>query len=180
MRILYITPFFNLPPTDGASLRSVRLFEQLKKSNKVHVLTYDNGQQIDKYDDKLEITYFHSSFRNAAKKTYYRRLFSKSLPGLASHDKRSIAEDINSLISKNGDYDLYYFCTQLIGQSIFWSNINGPSVLDLYDIYTNYSKSKYINISYFRPHFWLFLAESIIHLIARACFLLGETSTGTW
>ena len=161
MKILYITPFFNLPPTDGASLRSVRLFEQLRKSNKVHVLTYDNGQQIDKYYNKLDITYFHSSFRNTAKKTYFRRLFSKSLPGLASHDKRLIAEDINALILKNGDYDLYYFCTQLIGQSIFLSTINGPCVIDLYDIYTNYSKSRYINISYFRPHFWLLLAESI-------------------
>ena len=161
MKILYITPFFNLPPTDGASLRSVRLFEQLKKSNKVHVLTYDTGQQIDKYNNELEITYFHSSFRATAKKKYFRRLFSKSLPGLASHDKSSIAKDINLLILKNGDYDLYYFCTQLIGQSIFLSNVIGPSLIDLYDIYTNYSKSKYINISYFRPHYWLLLAESI-------------------
>ena len=80
MKILYITPFFNLPLTDGASLRSVRLFEQLRKSNKVHVLTYDNGQQIDKYYNKLDITYFHSSFRNTAKKTYFRRLFLNLFP----------------------------------------------------------------------------------------------------
>jgi len=161
VNILYITPFFNLPPTDGASLRSVRIFEQLKKNNKVHVLTYDTGQQIDKYYDEIEITYFNSSFRTNAKKNYFSRLFSQSLPGLASHDKITIAEDINSLIEKNGDYDLYYYCTQLIGQSIFWSNAIAPSVIDLYDIYTNYSKSKYSKLSLFRPYFWLFFVESI-------------------
>ena len=161
MKILYITPFFNLPPTDGATLRSVRVFEQLKKNNTVHVLTYDRGQEVDSYYDEIEITYFHSSFRNTAKKKYFSRLFSKSLPGLASHDRNAIAEDINSLIDKNGGYDLYYYCTQLIGQSIFWSNATAPTIIDIYDIYTNYSKSKYKNLSLFKPYFWLLLVESI-------------------
>ena len=100
---MYITPFFNLPPTDGATLRSVRVFEQLKKNNKVHVLTYDRGQEVDSYYDEIEITYFHSSFRNTAKKKYFSRLFSKSLPGLASHDRNAIAEDISSLVLANCD-----------------------------------------------------------------------------
>ena len=41
-RILYITPFFNYPPKDGASFRTVHLFEKLNEKHDVHLLTYNN------------------------------------------------------------------------------------------------------------------------------------------
>ena len=40
--ILYITPFFNYPPTDGASLRTVNLFEKLMEKHHVELLSYNN------------------------------------------------------------------------------------------------------------------------------------------
>ena len=56
-KFLYITPFFKYPPTDGASLRSVNLFEILCEQYDVELLTYD-------YDGILK---FKESMKNNLK-----------------------------------------------------------------------------------------------------------------
>lgn len=163
-KILYITPFFNYPPRDGASLRSVRLFESLIKKNTVDVLTYKNdsvnSKVLEKYSQST-FYFFNSSHRKVNSLSFLNRLFSKELPGFASHDPQSIANDIDQLINKNGHYDVIYFATQLMGQSKIWMRSNTHSIIDLYDIYYSYSESKLKGLKFYQPFYWLFLLESI-------------------
>jgi len=163
-RILYITPFFNYPPRDGASLRSVRLFECLIKQNDVDILTYNNKSISIELLERFSQSTFHffkSSFEAPKKLSFLQRLFSKSLPGFASHASKSIANDIDKIILKNGHYDIIYFSTQLMGQAKLHLNSRIYSIIDLYDIYTAYSISKYKNLELYRLHYWLFRIEAI-------------------
>ena len=163
IKILYITPFFNYPPRDGASLRSIRLFEKLYETNCIDVFTYNNDSINSKVLEKFtncNFYFFSSNHEKPKPLTFFNRLFSKKLPGFSSHDPQSIAKDINELISENGGYDIYYFATQLMGQAFIFKKQPGTFVIDLYDVYTTYSQSKKEGISFLRSFYWLFFIEA--------------------
>lgn len=158
-KILYITPFFKYPPTDGASLRSIYLFEKLREEHDVELLTYayDGILKFKKSErNNLKIHFLTSNFETSKSLSFFQRLFSKTLPGFASHNPISISNNINLLVEENKGYDYYYFATQLMGQSVLIKKQKGIHILDLYDVYTTYSKNKYSKIPFWRPYYWLF------------------------
>jgi len=162
-KFLYITPFFKYPPTDGASLRSVNLFEILCEQYDVELLTYDYDGILkfkESMKNNLKIHFLTSKFETSKSLSFFQRLFSKKLPGFASHNPISISKDINSLVEENKGYDYYYFATQLMGQSVLIKKQKGIHIIDLYDVYTTYSKNKYSKIPFWRPYYWLFRLEA--------------------
>lgn len=163
-RILYITPFFNYPPKDGASLRTVRLFEKLNEKHDVHLLTYNN-ESLNIYKNEIckkgTIHTFTSSFTTNKKLTFIQRLFSSSLPGFASHTSSCISNDIEQVTSELGNIDIYYFATQLMGQAILNKKWPGVYVLDLYDIYTAQCAGKFLDVPFWKPYHWLFRIEAL-------------------
>ena len=69
-KILYISPFFNYPPKDGASLRTVHLFEKLNEKHDVHLLTYNN-ESLNIYKNEIckkEVIHTFTSFFTTNKK----------------------------------------------------------------------------------------------------------------
>ncbi len=149
---------------DGASLRSVKLFEALYQNFSVDVITYKNNQNFDfvkRCFPKSKFYFFSNTSQQKGKLTYFGRLMSKQLPGFASHDPKSIANDIDDLIIENGHYDIIYFATQLMGQAKIWMKSTEYSIIDLYDIYSTYSESKWTGLKLYQPFYWLFLLESI-------------------
>jgi len=164
-RILYITPFFNYPPRDGASLRTVHLFEKLNEKHDVHLLTYYN-EGLDNYKNQIykkkKIHYFNSFFTVNKKMTFIQRFFSSSLPGFASHNIKSISNDIEQVALKLGHFDIYYFATQLMGQVILNNRkISGIYVIDLYDLYIKHREGKILEAPFWRPFHWLFRLEAL-------------------
>ena len=162
-KILYITPFFNYPPTDGASLRSITIFEKLSEKYDVDLLTY-NYKTLSKYmyktENKDKIHILSSEFQKAESYSFIRRLYSKTLPGFSSHNPITISNDIDALVTENGEYDFYFFATQLVGQAILHKKFHGIHVIDLYDVYTTYTSAKYSILSFWQPFYWLYLIEA--------------------
>ena len=82
-RILYITPFFNFPPRDGASLRTVKLFEKLNEKHDVELLTY-NIKGLEYYNNqsngKYKIHKLTSIHKKNIKLSFFQRLISSELP----------------------------------------------------------------------------------------------------
>lgn len=113
-----------------------------------------------KLNKSLKIHILNSKYETNKSLSFFQRLFSKSLPGFASHNLISISKDINSLVEENKGYDYYYFATQLMGQSILIKKHKGIHIIDLYDVYTTYSKNKYSKIQFWRPYYWLFRLEA--------------------
>jgi len=163
-RILYITPFFNFPPRDGASLRAVNLFEKLSEKHDVELLTYNN-KGLEYYNNqsngKFKIHKLTSIHKKNIKLSFFQRLISSELPGFASHDINCIADDFEKLILESGTYDIYYFATQLMGQAVLKKKWPGIYAIDLYDIYSTYTKGKYLNVPFWRPFHWLFRIEAL-------------------
>ena len=163
---------------DGASLRSVKLFECLIKQNTVDVLTYNNSitSELLKQYQNSTFYFFNSSHRKPKSLSFIRRLFSKQLPGFASHNPQSIASDIDQIIKRNGEYDIIYFATQLMGQAKIWMKSKGHFVIDLYDIYSSYTESKMKGLKLFQPFYWIFLIESIrVKLFEKKIINLFDT-----
>ena len=163
-RILYITPFFNYPPKDGASLRTVHLFEKLNEKHDVHLLTYNN-ESLNIYKNEIckkgTIHTFTSFFTTNKKLTFIQRLFSSSLPGFASHNINCISNDIEQVTSELGNIDIFYFATQLMGQVILNNRkLSGIYVIDLYDIY-NTHRVEESEVPFWRPFHWLFRIEAL-------------------
>ena len=163
-RILYITPFFNYPPKDGASLRTVHLFEKLNEKHDVHLLTYNN-ESLNIYKNEIckkgTIHTFTSFFTTNKKLTFIQRLFSSSLPGFASHNINCISNDIEQVTSELGNIDIFYFATQLMGQVILNNRkLSGIYVIDLYDIYNTHRVEK-SEVPFWRPFHWLFRIEAL-------------------
>ena len=104
-KILYITPFFNYPPRDGASHRSVIFFEKLYEKHDVVVLTYPH-KSLEFYSNqskgKYKIHKLTSIHKENIKLSFFKRLFSSELPGFASHDINCILESIDKLILEYG------------------------------------------------------------------------------
>ena len=125
-KILYITPFFNFPPKDGASYRSVYLFEKLCEKHDVVLLTYPN-KGLESYSGQIngKIRIHEMPFKRKSNHSFFQRLISTELPGFATHDINTISENIDNLILEYGQFDIHYFATQLMGQivlkKIFWS-----------------------------------------------------------
>ena len=49
-----------------------------------------------------------------------------------------------------------------MGQAFIFKKQPGTFVIDLYDVYTTYSRSKKEGISFFRPFYWLFFIIMIL------------------
>ncbi len=164
-KILYISPFFNYPPKDGASLRTVHLFEKLNEKHDVHLLTYNN-ESLNIYKNEIckkgTIHTFTSFFTTNKKLTFIQRLFSSSLPGFASHNINCISNDIEQVTSELGNIDIFYFATQLMGQVILNNRkLSGIYVIDLYDIYNTHRVGKISAVPFWRPFHWLFRLEAL-------------------
>ena len=130
----------------------------------IDVMTYKNesmDKDVFKLFPKSNFYFFSSNFQAPKPITFLKRLISPTLPGFSSHSARLIANDIDNLISKKTNYDTIYFATQLMGQAKLHLNSKIYSIIDLYDIYTTYSISKYKNLGFYRPYYWLFLIEAI-------------------
>ena len=148
---------------DGASLRSVKLFESLYKSYSIDVITYKKNQNfnyVKKCFPKTKFYFFSKIINQNKKSSYFGRLFSKKLPGFLSHDPELIAKDIDRIILKNKTYTILYYATQLMGQARLYSKDQTHSIIDLYEVYSVYSKSKVSNLSFYQPYFWIFLIEA--------------------
>lgn len=131
---------------------------------KIDVITYKNDsikKDVFNLFSKSNFYYFSSNFKGPQSITFLKRLISPTLPGFSSHNARSIANDIDNLISRKRNYDFIYFATQLMGQAKFYLNSKIYSIIDLYDIYTTYSISKYKELHFYRFHYWLFRIEAI-------------------
>ncbi len=163
-KLLYITPFFNYPPQDGASLRAYNILKQLNNYYNIHLLTY----RIDNYEPlitwasskKIEIHFFSTLPDYNRKSSFFQRLVSNELPGFGSHKIKEIKNDINDVIRLKGNFNLIYFATQLMGQAALLEHWNAKLVIDLYDVYNTYHKEKVKETPFWKPHFWLFLIET--------------------
>jgi len=163
-KILYITPFFNYPPRDGASHRSVNFFEKLYEKHDVVVLTYPH-KSLEFYSDqskgKYKIHKLTSIHKENIKLSFFKRLFSSELPGFASHDINCILESIDKLILEYGKFDIYYFATQLMGQIVLKKKWPGVYVIDLYDVYATHREGKILDVPIWKPFHWLFRIEAL-------------------
>ena len=163
-KILYITPFFNYPPRDGASHRSVKFFEKLYEKHDVVVLTYPH-KSLEFYSNqskgKYKIHKLPSIHKENIKLSFFKRLFSSELPGFASHDINCILESIDKLILEYGKFDIYYFATQLMGQIVLKKKWPGVYVIDLYDVYATHREGKILDVPIWRPFHWLFHIEAL-------------------
>jgi len=163
-KILYITPFFNFPPKDGASYRSINFFEKLCEKHDVVLLTYPN-KSLEFYSNQIKDK---SKIHELPLKTginkidsFFHRLTSNELPGFASHDANSICENIEKLISAYGNFDIYYFATQLMGQAVINKKYPGVNIIDLYDIYIEHRLGKISEVPIWKPFHWLFRLEAM-------------------
>ena len=149
---------------DGASLRTVKLFEALYDEFDIDVITYKNkslNNEVFHYFRKTNFYFFSSNFESPKPVSFLNRLIASTLPGFSSHNPKSIANDINRILDKNGHYSILYFATQLMGQAKLHLNSEIYSILDLYDIYSTYTKTKMKGVHFFRPYYWLFAIEAI-------------------
>ena len=163
-KILYITPFFNFPPKDGASYRSIYFFEKLSQRHDVVLLTYPNESlefYLNQNDCKPKIHELSEKSGSNKILSFFQRLFSSELPGFASHDINSISENIEKVILEYGKFDVYYFATQLMGQAILKKKLNGIKVIDLYDLYVEHRQGKKSDVPMWKPYYWLFLLEAM-------------------
>ena len=87
-------------------------------------------------------------------------MISAELPGFASHDINSISESIDNLILEYGQFDIYYFATQLMGQTILKKKYPGVNIIDLYDIYVEHRLGKISDVPIWKPFHWLFRLEA--------------------
>jgi len=162
-KILYITPFFNYPPTDGASLRSINILTKLSEVNDVEVLTY-KYKNLDNFKNNIgsniKIHLISSNFDTGRSLSFIKRLFSIRLPGFSAHDPINISNDIDKLVLKEGGYDFFYFATQLVGQAVLVKKQAGIYLIDLYDIFTDYTKNKFSKVKIWKPYYWLFFIEA--------------------
>jgi len=127
-------------------------------------MTYNNKSldlYIDKIGNKNKIHKITSYQRMNNNISFFQRLFSSDLPGFASHDIDRIVRDIDKLVLKCGDFDIYYFATQLMGQAIIKKKWPGILILDIYDIYTTYNHGKILDIPIWKPFHWLFRLETM-------------------
>ena len=130
----------------------------------IDVMTYQNesiDREVLNLFSKSNFYFFSSNFEAPKQITFFQRLISPTLPGFSSHRASSIANDIDKLISKKTNYDIIYFATQLMGQAKLHLKSKIYSIIDLYDIYTTYSISKYKKLGFYRLHYWLFRIEAI-------------------
>ena len=163
-KILYITPFFNYPPKDGASYRSIYFFEKLREKHDVVLLTYPNESlefYLNQNNGEPKIHKLPKKSGSNKILSFFQRLFSYELPGFASHDINSISENIEKLILKYGKFDVYYFATQLMGQAILKKKLNGIKVIDLYDLYVEHRQGKQSDVPLWKPYHWLFRLEAM-------------------
>ena len=162
-KILYITPFFNYPPTDGASLRSINILTKLSEVNDVEVLTY-KYKNLDNFKNNIgsniKIHLISSNFDTGRSLCFIKRLFSIRLRGFSAHDAINISNDIDKLVLKEGGYDFFYFATQLVGQAVLVKKQAGIYLIDLYDIFTDYTKNKFSKVKIWKPYYWLFFIEA--------------------
>ena len=162
-KILYITPFFNFPPKDGASYRSVYLFEKLCEKHDVVLLTYPN-KGLEPYPGQIngKIRIHELPFKRKSNKihSFFKRLISAELPGFATHDINTISENIDNLILEYGQFDIHYFATQLMGQIVLKKKYPGLNIIDLYDIYVEHRVGKISDVPIWKPFHWLFRLEA--------------------
>lgn len=134
------------------------------EKHQVDIITYKsnviNDDVLNRFN-KSQFFFFKSHHETPKHLTYFNRLISKTLPGFSSHKPHLIAKDIDDLSNNFGKYDIYYFATQLMGQSKLFMKTSGSSIIDLYDVYSTYSKSKLKDMKFYRPFYWLFLIEAI-------------------
>ena len=163
-KILYITPFFNFPPKDGASCRSVYLFEKLCEKHDVVLLTYPN-KGLESYSGQIngKIRIHEMPFKRKSNKihSFFQRLISTELPGFATHDINTISENIDNLILEYGQFDIHYFATQLMGQIVLKKKYSGVNIIDLYDIYVEHRKGKFSDVPIWKPFHWLLRLEAL-------------------
>lgn len=163
-RLLYVAPFFNVPPTSGAELRAVRLAEQLAVDWKITVLipSRDSQLEVERWAEKrgIQVVWMECKWR-AHKKSDFPRIFAARPPGFSALSPECIMDAITDVSKKHGPFTLVYLATQLIGQVLLKRNWVETVILDLYDLYTPLARQKVKETHIFSPYHWLFLLEAI-------------------
>jgi glycosyltransferase involved in cell wall biosynthesis len=163
-RILYIAPFFNVPPTDGASHRAINLLKELAKFYQTTLLTYraneNNELRIWCQDHAIQTCWLRAKATYGGKSSFIGRLLATAPPGFSTHNAVGIAHDINELWQTEGPFDIIYFATQLMGQVLLQKQWRAKTIVDLYDVYTPIAFRKLNSVSWKQPYYWLFRLEA--------------------
>ena len=153
-----MTPFFNFPPMDGGSVRSINIFNELNKKNDLFLLTYP-CKNLSKFISPNRITFVDSRVNKPKRKNIITRFISTSAPGFSSHNPLSIESSITNLIKKNGEFDIIYFSTQLMAQVLLYKNWNSLIFIDFFDIYSSVIERKIMLTKKTSPYNLIFYKE---------------------
>lgn len=160
-RLLYIAPFFSIPATDGGSQRATNLLLQLALGCDVTLLTYQ--QEVTGLADwcrkyGVELAWLPKPI-SRQERSMIGRICSRYPPGFVTYHSDAIAQMVDKL-QQHVNYDMLYFATQLVGQTLLKKRWDTYTILDLYDIYAPIAHEKACEVSRIQPYHWLFRLEA--------------------
>lgn len=162
--LLYVAPFFEIPPTTGAAARAVHLLEQLTSEFHITLLIYrpHNVGSLQRWCSHREIRlrFIKQQATYGQKLSFFQRLFAERPPGFATHDPIGMSQDIDRLWEADGPFDAIFYATQLTAQCLLHRDRSTSHIVDLYDVYGNVVGAKHREISRLRPYHWLFRLEA--------------------
>lgn len=164
-RLLYVAPFCHIPPMHGASQRSINLLLALTHKFSVTLLTYrrSDAEALERWTSShgIQLRWITDYSVPSCKVNILRRLFSRRLPGFASHCPSTIANAIDTVWTEQESFSIIYIATQLFGQAALIRRWSATLILDLYDVYTPMAKAKIATVPITRPYHWLFRIEAL-------------------
>ena len=159
-KLLYISPFCDIPPLAGGAQRSIHLLGQLAGQHQVHVLTPHkaNASAFATWAVAQGITVDWFSQPAPQESGLRGRVFARFPPGFG--DPAGLVAAIDRAWGASGPFAVVYFATQWAGLAATVKRRPARIILDLYDVYTPIAQARARGVPPWRPYHWLFRLEA--------------------
>jgi glycosyltransferase involved in cell wall biosynthesis len=142
----------------------LNLLLQIQKEFEPILITYQTKYaedlQVWAHDHQVRLVWVPDTPWKKHRFPYISRWIINRPGGLVNFDRQKIAERVQEVNLKEGEFSLVYFATQLTGQAIPLLHPSMRTVLDLHDVYSPMARQKALSVSPFRPHGVLFRLEA--------------------
>ncbi|HYJ86792.1 MAG TPA: glycosyltransferase family 4 protein [Pyrinomonadaceae bacterium] len=158
MKLLFVTPFFRVPPDFGSGIRNYQVLDHLTSSHEVTVITYgeDETGKTDSWltargAKVLRLPYALPWSNGSGRLTALRNLFYYPPASFQRFSPQVLSDAVSRCLEEAPDIDLILFDTALAGQAVLNKKFNRPHVMIVLDIYSVLLRREF-EVTAWRPH----------------------------